>query len=344
MTPAGEVLDIPRGKYFSSPGGEFTVYDSRGGHIPVRIPDYAMPRTKNTAGFYASPHMDLVDLFIGSEGAFGIVTAVDVGLLPWEPKCSIVQFAESDHQALELVKGLRRDRRLHLDFLEFYSGSALGLLRRMQEEDPRLVGMPPIPEVAGAAVFFELSFDPGDENPDFCSLDETVTAAGCSLDRSWAGYESRELARFKVFRHLLPEKVTQVISERKKRHPGLHRLSSDLAVPDRHLTDIWNLYKERLDGIGMEWVGFGHVGNNHFHISSMPRDMEELEKGMALYTEFARRAVSWGGTVSAEHGIGKLKAKFLKTMYTEGQLAQMQALKQAFDPENMLNPGNLFTH
>jgi D-lactate dehydrogenase (cytochrome) len=72
--------------------------------------------------------------------------------------------------------------------------------------------------------------------------------------------------------------------------------------------------------------------------------MEEMEKGMAIYKEFAERAVAYGGTISAEHGIGKLKVKYLKTMYSDGQLEQMRALKQAFDPGMLLNPGNIFTH
>ena len=135
-----------------------------------------------------------------------------------------------------------------------------------------------------------------------------------------------------------------MISERKLKHPGIHRLSSDLAVPDERLKEIWSLYKERLDAAGMEWVGFGHVGNNHFHVSSMPRDMEELKQGMEIYAEFAEKAVEYGGTVSAEHGIGKIKAKYLKIMYSAEQLNQMQALKRAFDPDMLLNPGNIFTH
>lgn len=344
MTMDGEILDIPRGKYFSSPAGQFTIYNSQGGYFSVHIPDYSLPRTKNAAGFYASSHMDLVDLFIGSEGAFGIITAVDVGLLPWEPKCSIVQFVDSDDDALKLVHALRSDKRLQLDFIEFYSGNALNLLRNMQAEDARLVGMPPIPETAGAALFFELSFDPGKTTLDYRALEETVSGAGATLARSWAGYERRELDRFKVFRHLLPEKVTKVISERKRSHPGIHRLSSDLAVPDEHLKDIWDLYKDRLDAAGFEWVGFGHVGNNHFHISTMPRDMAELKQGMEIYAEFSKKAVEYGGTVSAEHGIGKIKAKFLKIMYSSDQLAQMLSVKQAFDPDMLLNPGNIFSN
>lgn len=343
MTVGGEVLSIPRGKYFSSPGGEFVIYDSKGRHTRVQIPDYSMPRTKCTAGFFAAPHMDLVDLFIGSEGSLGIITAIDVGLLPHRPRCAVVQFAESDDQALDLILALRSDKRLQLDFLEFYSSGAIELLRRLQAEDFGRVGMPPLPESAGGAVFFEFHFDPESSSPEYAILEAVVASVGADLTDSWAAYESREIDRFKAFRHLLPETVSQVIARRKKDHPGLHRLSSDLAVPDEHLLDIWKIYEQSLNEAGIEWVAYGHAGNNHLHISSLPKDMAELKKGTAIYTDFARQAVAYGGTVSAEHGIGKLKAKLLKTMYSKEQLQQMQALKRAFDPDLLLNPENILT-
>lgn len=340
----GEVLDIPRGKFFSSPAGHFKVRDSLGRGRLVRIPDYRMPRTKNTSGFYASAHMDLIDLFIGSEGSLGIVTTVDVGLLPYESKCSIIQFTDSDEQTLDLVETLRADERLQLDLLEFYSANALNLLRRCQAEDPRAVGMPTIPEDGISAVFFEFSFQPMDPEPDFSLLMDVVAGCGASMKRSWAAYEPRELARFKLFRHLVPEKVGGVIAERKRIHPGLHRLSSDLAVPEEHFRKMWEIYRSGLDAAGIEWVAFGHIGDNHIHVSSMPRDMEELDRGLKLYSEFAQKAVAFGGTVSAEHGIGKIKSKFMTTMYSAEQVAQMRTVKKAFDPDGLLNPGNLFSH
>ena len=81
MLSNGEILSIPRGKYFASPAGEFTVFDSKGNQLSVKLPTYRMPHTKNTAGFFAAPRMDLIDLFIGSEGCFGVITEVTVALL-----------------------------------------------------------------------------------------------------------------------------------------------------------------------------------------------------------------------------------------------------------------------
>jgi D-lactate dehydrogenase (cytochrome) len=73
----------------------------------------------------------------------------------------------------------------------------------------------------------------------------------------------------------------------------------------------------------------------------MPRNESELQRGLALYEQFAAKAVAFGGTVSAEHGIGKMKIKFLKLMYSPDQLKEMQAVKLALDPGSMLNPGNI---
>lgn len=338
----GEFIDIPRGKYFASPAGQFVVYSSDGAAQPLTIPDYSIPRTKSTTGFFTAPQMDLIDLFIGSEGVLGIVTRVDVALLKRENKISIIQFLDSDEQAIQVTMALRSERRLQLDFLEFYSENAINLLRKLQREEPSTVGMPPIPEKAKSAVFFEMSFDPRAEAMDISVLESVISSCGGDLSNSWAGYEPRELDRFKLFRHMIPETINHIIAERKKEFPNLHKLGTDLAVPDQYLEEIWQLYKTGCESRHLEWVAFGHIGNNHIHVNVLPRNMQELESGLELYGSFAARAVEFGGAVSAEHGIGKIKAKFLKLMYTPEQIQQMREVKKALDPQGILNPNDIF--
>jgi len=342
MLANGEFLEIPRGKYFASPSGWFVIYDSEGKDYPVRIPDYAMPRTKNTSGFFTSPYMDLIDLFIGSEGAFGVITEVDVALLQLQERISIVQFTKSDEQAIALVETLRADKRLKLDFLEFYAETAIEILRERQKEDPKAVDMPPIPAQARAAVFFDLAFDPLAEKPELDALEEVIASCGESVANSWAGYEARERTRFKVFRHVLPEWINATVAQRKKKHPGLHKLGTDLAVPDERLKDMWEVYKQALESAGLEWLAYGHIGNNHVHLNVLARNMDEFQKAQGLYAEFAKKAVKFGGTVSAEHGIGKTKLKFLSAMFSHEQIAQMRAVKKSLDPKDLINPGNIF--
>lgn len=338
----GEFLDIPRGKYFASPTGKFVVISSQGMARSFTVPDYSLPKTKCASGFYTAPQMDLIDLFIGSEGVLGILTRVDVALHRRENKISIIQFLDEEDNAIALTQALRSDSRLHLDFLEFYSEHALNLLRERQREAPSAVGMPPIPAEARAAIFIELSFDPRADSFDCEPLEQAVASVGASLANSWAGYEDRELERFKLFRHLLPETVNSIIAERKQHHPAIHKLGTDLAVPDEHLEEMWQLYKSSCTQAGLEWCAFGHIGNNHIHVNILPRDMEDLHKGLELYEIFARRAVELGGAVSAEHGIGKIKRKFLKLMYTPEQIEQMKRIKEALDPVGLLNPNDIF--
>ena len=343
MLMNGEVLGIPRGKYFASPGGGFTVYDSKGTDMRITLPSYRMPRTKNTSGFFTSPQMDLIDLFIGSEGSFGIITEVTVALLRREDTISLVQFLKSDEQAIDLVYALRNEKRIQLNFLEFYSGKALTLMRQMQMQDPKAVDMPLIPELAGSALFFEFGFAPMADRLDYTALEKTIKDCGASISDSWAAYENRELQRLRDFRHILPETVNAIIAERKKQHPELHKLGTDLAVPDDRLRDMWQVYKNALDKADLQWVALGHIGNNHIHINILPRNGNELKKGLKLYKRFATKAIEFGGTVSAEHGIGKMKIKFLELMYSPDQIEEMRAVKMAFDPECLLNPGNIFT-
>jgi len=338
----GEYLDIPRGKYFASPGGQFIVWNTQGAARTITIPDYPQPRTKSTTGFYTAPQMDLIDLFIGSEGTLGVVTSVDVALLKREEKVSIIQFLDSDEQAVQLAEAMRAESRLQLDFLEFYSGNALNLLRELQKIEPSTVGMPLVPVDANAAIFFEMSFDSHAEKQDFGVLGEVISSCGASMERSWAGYESRELDRFKVFRHMVPETINSILAERKKQYPGIHKLGTDMAVPDGHLQEMWQLYKSHCEDLKLEWYAFGHIGNNHIHVNILPRDMDDLNKGMQLYAIFAKRAVELGGSVSAEHGIGKIKSKFLQYMFTPDQIQQMRRVKEALDPNGILNPNDIF--
>lgn len=338
----GEYLDIPRGKYFASPGGIFTIYDSTGCSVSFKIPDYVMPKTKNAAGLYTAPQMDLIDLFIGSEGVLGVITRVELALLKRDKKAAMIQFLASESQAIHLTQVLRSNPRLQLDCIEFYSKNTLDLLREQQNSTLNFPEMPQIPADARSALFFELDFDPEAAEDNLTALEGLISSAGADMANSWAGFEDRDLALFKTFRHLVPEIINRIIAERKMLHPAIHKLGTDLAVPDEHLAEIWELYSTQCERSQLEWYAFGHIGNNHIHVNILPWDRSDLQKGLELFDLFAKSAVELGGTVSAEHGIGKIKRRFFQMMYTAQGIEQMRAVKAALDPHMILNRGNMF--
>jgi D-lactate dehydrogenase (cytochrome) len=94
----------------------------------------------------------------------------------------------------------------------------------------------------------------------------------------------------------------------------------------------------------LDYVIFGHIGENHVHVNILPKNMEELKIGEKLYEKFAKRAVEYGGSISAEHGIGKIKKEFLKIMYSPKDLEEMRLIKKKLDPLLILNFGNIVSY
>ncbi|MBN1257273.1 MAG: FAD-binding oxidoreductase, partial [Planctomycetes bacterium] len=101
-------------------------------------------------------------------------------------------------------------------------------------------------------------------------------------------------------------------------------------------------YRATLDAVGLDYVIFGHIGQNHLHVNILPRNEEEYLQGKEIYKGFATQAVAFGGTISAEHGLGKLKTFLLPFLYGEAGIAEMRTTRKLFDPAGLLNQGTLF--
>jgi D-lactate dehydrogenase (cytochrome) len=121
------------------------------------------------------------------------------------------------------------------------------------------------------------------------------------------------------------------------------KVSTDMSVPDEAFAGMLRFYQESLRGGNLRYTIFGHIGDNHVHVNILPRNDEEAAKAWEIYRTFIRRAVEVGGTISAEHGIGKLKREYLRELYGEEHLKEMAALKRAFDPAGILGRGNMFS-
>ena len=116
-----------------------------------------------------------------------------------------------------------------------------------------------------------------------------------------------------------------------------------MAVPDEAFADMLRFYQESLRGGDLRYTIFGHIGDNHVHVNILPRDDDEAARAREIYRSFTRRAVDVGGTISAEHGIGKLKREYLSELYGEEHLREMAEFKRALDPAWILGRGNMFS-
>jgi FAD/FMN-containing dehydrogenase len=282
--------------------------------------------TKNTAGYLLRPGMDWVDLFAGSEGTLGAIVQARVGLLPVPPALlgGVIFFAD-DSSALAAVDAWRPTPQLRM--LEYFDAHSLELLRNRFAE---------IPKPAVAALLIEQELE-SEEDPEIDAWLERVEAAGAFGEESWFALAAADRERFRKFRHALPELVNDTV-----RRAGALKMNTDYAVPLARNREMLAYYRLRLEEeFPGRYVIFGHIGDAHVHINLFS-DPANPKPADDLLVEFARHAVSLGGTVSAEHGLGKRKAHLLRLQYAPEQLETMRAVKRRLDPLGILGQGILF--
>lgn len=343
LLPDGDLITLRRGVE-KADGRSFSIRTRGGCLIAGRLPDTAMPQVKNAAGYFVQDNMDLIDLFIGSEGTLGIFTAIELRLIP-EPDCrwGVVSFFPTHGSAVAFVRAIRGGSGEKGPVaIEYFDRHSLDLLHQQKQEQGAFADIPDIPPGGGHAVYVEYHGAQVALEPAMETLLERMVTAGGLEEHSWMADTEKELERLKAFRHAVPEAVNRVIDERRKSEPALTKLGTDMAVPDEHLGAVLDLYREGLQKAGLDYVMFGHIGNNHLHVNILPRSLEEYNQGKALYLDWARRIIDMGGTISAEHGVGKLKVALLREMVGEVAIRQMRELKRLFDPGGILNRGNLF--
>jgi FAD/FMN-containing dehydrogenase len=299
------------------------VLDVRPGDaVDFDVPAIPIPSTtKHTGGYRLQPGMDWIDLFVGSEGTLGVLLEAELRLLasPAEFLAGVVFFPDDDSAvaAVESWRGATQAR-----MLEYFDRPSLDLLRGPFPETP----------AAGAAILFE------EEEADIDRWHDRLIAAGALIETSWFATTPADRERFRRFRHALPELVNSTV-----RRNGFLKLGSDYAVPIARNREMLGEYRLRLEqefpGV---YVIFGHIGDAHLHVNILPSSESEFSRGQELMLEFARHAVALGGTVSAEHGLGKRKAHLLGLQYTAGQIDAMKQVKRRLDPQWLLGRGTLF--
>jgi len=126
------------------------------------------------------------------------------------------------------------------------------------------------------------------------------------------------------------------------RRRGFMKLGSDYAVPIARNHQMLTFYHQELNRQALDYVIFGHIGDAHVHVNILPKSQPEFDAGQRLMIDFARHAVGLGGTVSAEHGLGKRKAHLLELQFTPAEIDAMKTVKRRLDPQWLLNRGNLF--
>jgi FAD/FMN-containing dehydrogenase len=264
---------------------------------------------KDNAGY------DLPALLVGSEGTLGVITAVRWRLVPLLPARVAALIPVESVAAAASLLGVLRTRVPSLEAAEFFLDDGLSLVL-----DYLRVGSP-VARRAPVYVLVECasSTDPVDE------LASALELAG--VDDALVADDSASRSRLWRLREAHPEAIGAV---------GVpHKI--DIGVPLDRLGEFLARVPEVVEAVapGARVFLFGHLGDGNVHVNVLgpPDDDESVEEAVL------RLVAACGGTISAEHGVGRAKARWLPLVRGAEEIAAMAAVKRGLDPEGALNPG-----
>jgi len=335
----GSYIDVKRGDVIEKDGFlRVTSSNRKTFHIPV--PTYKMPMTKTSAGYFASKGMDLIDLFVGSEGTLGCIVevALKVNKEPddiiscfafFKNRDEAYKFAIRARDISNTNKSINKDL-LNALSIEYFDKNTVSLIRQVYSK---------IPEDADACVFFEQDIYGNNDDSVLEKWVGLLKDHNVSLDETLVAMNEKDRQGLLDMRHLLGERMNELT----KRN-NMPKVTTDLAVPDSKMDDMMDYYMRILHETDMENYLFGHIGNSHLHMNLFPKTNEQYKKAKAISMDFVRKSVSLGGTVSAEHGIGKMRKDYLKELYGTKGIEEMIQVKRALDPDMILCRGNIFDY
>jgi len=346
---SGDVLAIERG--------------TRKAASLVPVPTYRLPRVpKCSAGYFAGDDMDLVDLFIGSEGTLGVVTEVTLRILPERPaQCLAFVTFRDRAQALALVEALRRDAAsLGVSAIEHMDARSLALLREdgvdrrfgVAIEDDAAIAILITIELPASTTPAEAFDDIGrarDARPPdrpLVRVCRALDAAG-ALDRAEVAVpgDRARAAQLVAVREAVPAAVNARVGRAKQGvDASISKTAADMIVPFDRLAALMTLYDEEFARRGLDAAVWGHISDGNLHPNVLPRSAADVESGKEAILLFGREVIRMGGSPLAEHGVGRnpIKQQLLRDMFGQRGIDEMRAVKRALDPEWKLAPGVLF--
>lgn len=301
------------------PTGEICVVD-RKTKIPSEWPEitWRVPTVKTAAGY--EPCDNLLDLLIGQEGTLGVITKAWFRTIPSFEVNTVVVFFNTRSDCLHCTQLIRQQSKegcLKVYSVEYFDRNAIGFMRER------------LPNIPDAACGLIIEVDASILELLLSILDCTATLSEYTmLEDSPMGQKMIQRAR-----HAIPAGINEQLVRN-----DMPKVGTDFAVPFEHLEWMMDAYDE----VDLPKVLFGHIGDAHLHLNILPRTIPELEYAREIYVELARIAISYGGTVSAEHGIGKIKRMLLAEMVGPETIQAFQKLKQVVDPAWILGRGNIF--
>jgi glycolate oxidase len=277
-----------------------------------------------TGYFAPGEYPDLTGLLVGSEGTLAIVVKIALRLLPLpEDVCALLFIFPRAQQALRLSQRIIGDGLLP-SAMEFMDQSALNCIREH--------GCADLPDHNGHILLVEL-----------CGKKEQVQMESRRVEEL-AGIEGAAWSQ----RAVSAEERHRIWSIRRTLSPAMARaaarkISQDVCVPPGTTGELLHRIEDIAGRNGLSIITFGHLGDGNIHVNIMTDNSPSANRrALAAAENIYRSALSLGGTLSGEHGIGLAKAAYLPWELSQQTLEAHRKVKSAFDPKGIVNPGKIF--
>jgi glycolate oxidase len=274
---------------------------------------------KDVAGY------DLTKLLIGSEGTLAVITEAILKLIPKPEtkKTMLVLFENMEHAAQAVSEII--SARIIPATLEFIDNGTLRAVEAYAH-----IGLPTDME---AVLLIEQ-----DGAAEVVARDIQRIAEICEREQAFSVQIANTL-----------EEGEKLTTARRSALTALSRLRpttilEDATVPRSRIADMVRAVNRIAQKYEVQICTFGHAGDGNLHPTCVTdiRDKEELHRVEEAFEEIFATAIEMGGTITGEHGVGMMKSPYLAWKLGEEGVAAMKNIKQAFDPNNIMNPGKIF--
>ncbi len=265
---------------------------------------------------------DLTRLLIGSEGTLAVVTGITLKLIPQPETARTALAVYARHKDAGSTVSDIIASRIIPSTLEYMDGDCIRAVAKTLQLD--------LPTHADAYLLIEVDGSPEETEKELLKIREICYRHNAE-EIQVAEDEERRQKLWKARRS-----ISQAIHRM-----GLSRINEDIAVPRSRIPDMLDFLQRFSKANHLKILVFGHAGDGNLHVNILS-DAKNLSRAEAAVEEIFREVIRLEGTISAEHGVGIVKAPYIGMEVAPPALSMMKGIKKVFDPRGILNPGKIF--